>query len=107
MKKQELRPCIVDIPGEYESMRYVGLGIDPTEIHTKCTRGPEHHKGWFHRWIKNQFSFDSCTGVESFGLVEYEDGSVHKVDPECITFMDRCKPDTHIEVEDIFDAIEN
>lgn len=89
MQKDELRPCIVKIPGEYESVRYAGFGMDPTEIHTECIKEPERHRGWFHKWIENQFSFDDCTGVQSFGIVEYEDGSVHKVDPECITFTDR------------------
>lgn len=50
------------------------------------------HKGYFHRWINENVSIGNKLVVRTYCLVEFEKGTVHKVDPECITFADRdCK----------------
>lgn len=77
--KEELRPCIVTI-----------IEWDKKPIDRKVF--PEKRKAYFHRWIDEGASSGCESIMKSYGIVEYEDGTVHKVDPECITFTGRdCK----------------
>ena len=87
MDKKELRPCIVKI------LKY------PHTKRNQCSKSePEEeiHKGYCHTWgseayVTNGFLAGTTAGQIStlYGVVEYEDGSVHRVLPECITFTDR------------------
>lgn len=92
--KEELRPCIVKIAEEAITTRAIH-----GEKHTKVIKEAETHNGYFHTWgtesyVTNGFLAGTTSGQVSalYGIVEYEDGTVHKVDPKCITFTDRnCK----------------
>lgn len=65
MNREELRTCIVA---------------------TTDTEGKkEQHKAYFHRWHENRLG-NSCM---LYGIVEYEDGSIHGAIPGEITFTDR------------------
>lgn len=64
MSKDELRPCIVEIVKGKEA---------------------ETYNGYFHTWVT-----EACAQISSvYGIVEYKNGSVHKVLPEQIIFTDR------------------
>lgn len=68
-----LRPCVVDIPEIKEYWYSAGEKIG------ECvTREKEHHEALFHRWDSGDLA-----------IVEYEDGSVHRIKPEHIIFTDR------------------
>lgn len=91
VRKEELRPCIVRVEEIAESSRD-RLGIKSVDI----IREAEIHKGYFHVWgseqyVTNGYLVGTVAGQVSslYGVVEYEDGSIHKVDPECIIFTDR------------------
>lgn len=56
----------------------------------------EIHNGYFHTWgVESYTTSGHMVGTVSgqisstFGIVEYEDGTVHRVAPECIKFNDR------------------
>lgn len=86
--KEELRPCIINIAEETEVYR---TNID-TDFHVRVVRGAETHKGYFHTWgTERHVMFGTVADqiASICGVVEFEDGTVHKVDPECITFTDR------------------
>lgn len=90
MNKDELRPCIVEIM-KYQNKHTGQCGIAETEV--------EAHKGYFHCWdneayVTNGLAIGTVSGQVStlYGIVEYEDGSVHRVAPECISFTDNEKP---------------
>lgn len=86
--KENLRPCIVNIPEVTKRYRTA----KSAEFQTRVIKEAETHKGYFHRWIDEGASSGCESIIKSYGIVEYEDGTVHKVDPECITFTDRdCK----------------
>lgn len=93
--RENLRPCIVNIPEVTERYRTAGNSV----IQTRIVSEAETHKGYFHTWahesyVTNGFMVGTTAGQVStlYGVVEYEDGTVHKVDPECITFTDKdCK----------------
>ena len=87
---EELRPCIVEIGEQVEERKFIH-GKREVEIIKRA----ETHKGHFHIWgseayVTNGYLVGTTAGqVSSFyGVVEYEDGTVHKVAPECITFTD-------------------
>lgn len=42
----------------------------------------------FHCWGTESTEFDSGFVMDSVAVVEYEDGSVERVSPECITFVE-------------------
>lgn len=94
LKKNELRPCIVKI-GEITERHHYANGISKTEV----IKEAEIHKGYFHTWgveayTTNGYLAGTVAGQVSilYGLVEYEDGTMHRVDPECISFTDiACK----------------
>lgn len=87
MGKDELRPCIVKM------LKYPNRKINQC---SKIEPEEETHKGYFHTWgteayVTNGFLAGTTAGQMStiYGVVEYEDGSVHRMPPECITFIDR------------------
>lgn len=89
--KENLRPCIVNIPEVTEKYRTAENSV----IQTRVVNEAETHKGYFHTWahesyVTNGFIVGTTAGQVSSlrGIVEYEDGTVHKVEPECITFTD-------------------
>lgn len=92
--KEDLRPCIVKIGEETETIQ--SLISEPI---TQIIKEGQEHNGFFHMWYKEERTDESVetllnNGVKTslFGIVEYEDGSVHRVEPECINFTDRdCK----------------
>lgn len=88
---ENLRPCRIEIGEETIETRSIH-----GERHTKVIREAETHKGYFHTWgsetyVTNGFLAGITAGQISamYGVVEYEDGTVHKVPPECIIFTDR------------------
>lgn len=88
-----LRLCIVKIGEETIETRSIH-----GERHAKVIKEAETHKGYFHTWgsesyVTNGYLVGTTAGQVStfYGVVEYEDGSVHKVAPECIAFTDREK----------------
>lgn len=82
--KEDLRPCSVKIGEETETLQCINS--DPI---TRIVKEGETHKGYFHKWIDEGASSGCESVMKSYGIVEYDDGTVHKVDPECITFTDR------------------
>lgn len=87
MNKNELRPCTIKI------MKYPNRKINQC---SKIEPEEEMHKGYFHTWgseayVTNGFLAGTTAGQMStlYGIVEYEDGTVHRVLPECIAFTDR------------------
>lgn len=87
MDKKELRPCIVKM------LKY------PQRKRNQCSKSePEEeiHEEYFHTWgseayVTNGYLVGTTAGQMStlYGVVEYVDGTVHRVPPECITFTDR------------------
>ncbi len=56
----------------------------------------ETYKGFLYTWendayVSNAYLIGMSAGPFSslYGVVEFEDGTIHKVDPESITFIDR------------------
>lgn len=91
IQKDKLRPCMVKI-GEVTELYRNMYGEHRTDIIKKA----ETHKGYFHTWgneayVTNGYLAGTTAGQVStlYGLVEYEDGTMHKVDPEYIIFADR------------------
>lgn len=84
MNREELRPCIVKIGEETETIQF----INERPI-TKVVKKGEKHKCYFHKWIEESLSCGEYSKITTYGLVECEDGTMHKVDPECITFTDK------------------
>lgn len=92
IQRGELRPCTVKLREITESYRT----FDNPEIKKRVVKEAEIHKGYFHTWavesyVSNGYLAGTTAGQISdlYGVVEYEDGTVHRVNPECITFTDR------------------
>lgn len=107
MNRQELRPCIVKIGEETVTTRTIH-----GEHNTKVIKEAETHKGYFHTWgseayITNGFLAGTTAGQMStlYGVVEYEDGTVHRVPPECISFTDRKNVTVNIDSDAIAMAV--
>lgn len=93
MEKDRLRSCIVTIPAIKKTTRtYNG------EKKTRILKPEEMHAALFHRWIDESivvgdFLFIGGTTTRqishTYGLVEYENGEVQLVNPDCIRFTDR------------------
>lgn len=88
---ENLRPCRIEIREETIETRSIH-----GERSTKVVKEAESHKGYFHTWgseayVTNGFLDGTTAGQISalYGVVEYEDGTVHRVPPECIIFTDR------------------
>lgn len=91
MQRDQLRPCTVRINEVTEEYR----ALPDMEKKTRVIREAETHKGYFHTWgaeayTTNGYLVGTVAGQVStlYGLVEYEDGTMHKVDPECIRFSE-------------------
>lgn len=93
MNTDKLRPCIVTIPAIKETTRnYNG------EKKTRMLKPEETHTALFHRWIYESMVVGDSLLIggapggqisHAYGLVEYEDGEVQRVDPGYIRFTDR------------------
>ena len=75
--KENLRPCVVNIPELTERYR---TNIDD-EIHTGIIRKAEIHRAYFHRayfhkWVEDGASSGCESIMKSYGIVEYEDGTI-------------------------------
>ncbi len=106
--EKDLRPCIVNIPEVTERYRTAGNSV----IQTRIVREAEIHKGYFHTWahesyVTNGLMIETTTGQVStlYGVVEYEDGAIHKVDPECIAFTDNHVISVNIDYDMIANAV--
>lgn len=106
--EKDLRPCIVNIPEVTERYRTA----KSAEFQTRVIKEAETHKGYFHTWgseayVTNGYLAGTTAGQVStlYGVVEYEDGTVHKVDPECITFTKRQKVDIDVDSDIIVKAV--
>lgn len=93
MEKDRLRPCIVTIPAIEEITR-----IYNREKKTRILKPEEIHSALFHRWIDesmvvgDSLLLGGAPGGQishTYGLVEYENGEVQCVNPDCIRFTDR------------------
>lgn len=76
MIKEELRPCKIELPERIISKVITGGYKIPFE-----RLKAESHNGKFHKWID--------TNTEVKGLIEYEDGTMHLIPMEYITFDNR------------------
>lgn len=72
--EKELRPCIVHIP----EISYKSWNCKEQKMEIVVKRKEETHKSLFHCW-------NPITGK---GIVEYEDGTIHEVEPTQIRFVD-------------------
>lgn len=81
MKMDELRPCKIEIPKLANYRIYAG-GIRILN----AIFPPESHNAKFHRWVDGGSEDFPKTKIS--GLVEYEDGTIHIVPSEYITFVD-------------------
>lgn len=85
--REELRPCMVKV-GEVTETICNCIGENTSNV----IKEAETFNGYFHKWIEEGASSGCESIIKSYGLVEYKDGTIHKVDPEYITFTDRdCK----------------
>lgn len=92
--ERELRPCIVHIPEKRKNYQTKG---DNLNVYDKVIE-PEHDiKALFHCWShKSAFVGESCLRgghparqiSGTFAIVEYEDGTIHEVEPTQIRFVD-------------------
>lgn len=83
----DYRPCVVYFP---EIKRKVGK----TEL---LIQKEEKHKALFHCWSHRSELYDASPMIDShpggqvsgtFAIVEYEDGTIHEVEPTQIKFAD-------------------
>lgn len=85
-----MRKCIVTIPA---IERYMGRNA-AGELQKEVLQEAETHNAVFHRWVYEQYKVPvyrngQCQYSSVLALVEYEDGTVHKVEPEYIRFVER------------------
>lgn len=85
-----MRKCIVTIPA---IERYMGINAEG-EFQKEVFKQAETHNAFFHRWVDEQYKVPvyrngSRQYSPVFALVEYEDGTVHRVKPEHIKFVER------------------
>lgn len=106
--EKDLRPCIVNIPEVTERYRTA----KSAEFQTRVIKEAETHKGYFHTWgseayVTNGYLAGTTAGQVStlYGVVEYEDGTIHKVEPEYITFTERRKVNIDIDSDIIAKAV--
>lgn len=80
MSRESLRTCIVEMP-ENLSAKSVHCGIEK----------PRRQVGYFHLWCcesEDAYIIGASRASTLYGIVEYDDGTVHRVPPEYITFTD-------------------
>ena len=90
----DYRPCMVHIPEKKQNYRNKG---DELNVYEKEIE-PEHEiKALFHCWNHRSELYDASpmigghTGGQvsgTFAIVEYEDGTIHEVEPTQIKFVD-------------------
>ena len=89
-----LRPCIVHIPEKRKNYRKKG---DNLNVYDKLIEPEKDIKALFHCWnYRSELVAESpyCGGhpagqiSATFALVEYEDGTIHEVEPTQIRFVD-------------------
>ena len=92
MKRDDLRPCVVTIPGEAEESRWL-----TGEKKVKHITPDVVFKGYFHMWRNESYVVGESLmiGGHSAGqmshitaIVEKEDGTIYCVEPEWIRFTD-------------------
>lgn len=92
--ERELRPCIVHIPEKRQNYRKKG---DNLNVYDKVVEPEKDIKALFHCWnYRSELVGESpCYGGHpagqisaTFALVEYEDGTIHEVEPTQIRFAD-------------------
>ena len=90
----DYRPCMVHIPAKKQSYRKKGDRINAYEKEIE----PEREiKAMFHCWNHRSELYDASPMIDghpggqvsgTFAVVEYEDGTVHEVEPQNIRFVD-------------------
>lgn len=92
--KYELRPCIVHIPEKRKNYQKKG---DNLNVYDKVIEPYHDVKALFHCWNhkpevigRSYLRTDRPTTrvFQTFGIVEYEDGTIHEVEPTQIRFVD-------------------
>lgn len=71
MSRDELRPC---------SIETVEINLETEEVEKA-----EVHKAFFHRWYEDEIG----NYKQLIAVVEYEDGTIHFVKPQQITFINK------------------
>ena len=88
----DYRPCIVNIPEISEKIRNM-KGKSTTMV----LKEAEEYKALFHCWNHRSELYDASPMIGghpggqvsgTFAIVEYEDGTVHEVEPQNIRFVD-------------------
>ncbi len=92
--EKELRPCIVHIPEKRKNYRKKG---DNLNVYDKVIEPEKNIKALFHCWNFRSELYSASPMVgghpggqvsDTFALVEYEDGTIHEVEPTQIRFVD-------------------
>ena len=84
--ENRLRPCVVTIPEIKNLEKYLNGRSKIVVVREK-----EKHNALFHCWRENFCSVSSTVYKEMpdlYGIVEYEDGTVHRINAEWIQFVD-------------------
>ncbi len=86
--EKQLRPCVVTIPEVTIPKNLKGGGYESVVV-----REAKKHNALFHRWHESFGTIGKSPLVGGpssalFGVVEYEDGTVHQVNAEWIQFID-------------------
>ena len=90
--QNQLRPCVVTIPEKRNLERCLNGNYKLVVVREK-----EKHNALFHCWRGNFWTIGESPLVGGpsagqmsalFGVVEYEDGTVHQVNAEWIQFID-------------------
>lgn len=111
-----LRPCIVHIPEKRQNYRKKG---DNLNVYDKVVEPEKNIKALFHCWnYRSELVGESYLSgghparqiSATFALVEYEDGTIHEVEPTQIRFVDNAMseylfPEVKSEKEKSFDAL--
>lgn len=105
MDRNKLRPCVVTIPAvEVATRNYKG------QKKTSVLKQEEIHTALFHRWIdesmvvSDSFIIGGAMGGQishTYGLVEYENGEVQCVEPDCIKFTDTQNVNIELDMKEI------
>lgn len=92
--ESRLRPCIVHIPEKRQNYRKKG---DNLNVYDKVIEPEKDIKALFHCWGFRSELCDASPMIGghpggqvsgTFAIVEYEDGTIHEVDPTQIRFVD-------------------
>lgn len=90
----EYRTCMVRIPAKKQSYRKKG---DRINVYEKEIEPEREIKAMFHCWNHRSELYDASPMIGghpggqvsgTFAIVEYEDGTVHEVEPQNIRFVD-------------------